>query len=169
MGNIVKVTGRVVSVGEKKTFANSDFAIREVVVDIGTAAWPSPVPFTFKKKYIDLGEGLKEGDIVTIGYALGGRAWVRDGVTRYFTEVAAITCERQGGAGATGADKAAAIDAYKAAHGCEFDKDDFISLCKATNGEKKSTEYTSADWQRVVEAVKNPPVSESVEADDIPF
>lgn len=75
------ISGKIIAVGETKTFA-SGFTVREAVVDNG-GQWPNPVPVRFTKERTALLDSVKPGDAVTVEYRLSGREY--NG--RYFSDV----------------------------------------------------------------------------------
>ena len=75
------ISGKVVAIGETKTFA-SGFTVREAVVDNG-GQWPNPVPVRFTKDRTGLLDNVKVGETVTVEYRLSGREY--NG--RYFSDV----------------------------------------------------------------------------------
>lgn len=83
MANYVNPTlsGKVIAVGEVKTFA-SGFSVRELVIDNG-GNWPNPIPVRFAKERTALLDNVKPDDHITIQYRLSGREY--NG--RYYSDV----------------------------------------------------------------------------------
>ena len=73
--NMVRLKGKVVDVGELKTFA-SGFECQDLVIDTTTnAEYPCPVPITFKKDKIDMIRNLMVDEQVDVRAWVRGREW----------------------------------------------------------------------------------------------
>ena len=96
-----EIKGRVLAVGETKTYGQNGFEKREVVVDCAPpqARWNNPLPFTLSKERCALGDDIAEGDEVSITFALNGRAWDGPNGTRYFIDLSVLAIEKAGGEG----------------------------------------------------------------------
>ena len=96
-----EIKGRVLSVGETKTYGNNGFEKREIVVDCAPpqARWNNPIPFTLSKERCSIGDGIAEGDEVSITFAVNGRAWEGPNGTRYFIDLNVLALEKAGGEG----------------------------------------------------------------------
>ena len=94
--------GKVLAVGETKAYGNNGYEKREVIVDVAPpqARWNNPLPFTLSKEKCALGDGLTEGDEVSVTFAINGRAWDGPNGTRYFTDLTVIALEKIGGSAA---------------------------------------------------------------------
>ncbi|MCQ2299932.1 MAG: DUF3127 domain-containing protein [Bacteroidales bacterium] len=94
-------SGTVKSVGQTQTFGSKGFQKRTLVLeDDGDSKYPNLVQFNLKKDKCELADGLKEGDHVSVKFALSGRAWDKDGVVRYFTDLDIFNIE--GGSSSSG-------------------------------------------------------------------
>lgn len=94
-----EIKGRVLAVGETKAYGNNGFEKREVIVDCAPpqARWNNPLPFTLSKERCALGDGIAEGDEVTIQFALNGREWNGPNGVRYFIDLSVLSLEKVGG------------------------------------------------------------------------
>ena len=68
-----EMTGKILSVGEVKTFKN-DFTKREFIIDNGNK-YQNTVKFELTKENCQLTNGLVEGDEVTVGFWINGTEW----------------------------------------------------------------------------------------------
>lgn len=91
------IAGRIVAIGDLKTFA-SGFSVRELVIDNG-GNWPNPIPVRFTKDRAALCEKVKVGDRVTVEYRLAGREY--NG--RYFSDVQGLSIIAENADGAKSA------------------------------------------------------------------
>ena len=151
----------------------SGFVKREIVVDTGYNR-PCPIKVTFKQDRSALAESVAEGDVVTVTYALDGRAWDGGNGVRYFVDVVGLELSVQDAAPAT---QKSAIDAWRKTHGADADNAGLIALCKARFPGKRSAEYTTEDWAAIVKAIKDEAEAAAQAAqaedegdpDDLPF
>ena len=152
----------------------SGFVKREIVVDTGYNR-PCPIKVTFKQDRSALAESVAEGDMVTVTYALDGRAWDGGNGVRYFVDVVGLEMAVQDAAPAT---QKTAIDAWRKTHGEDADNAGLIALCKARFPGKRSADYTADDWATIVKAIKDDAEAaaqaaqaeeEGGDVDDLPF
>ena len=101
-----EIKGRVLAVGETKAYGNNGYEKREVIVDCAPpqARWNNPLPFTLSKERCALGDGIAEGDEVTIQFALNGREWNGPNGVRYFIDLSVLSLEKVGGGADGGED-----------------------------------------------------------------
>lgn len=66
--------GIMKEVGEVKEFA-SGFKKRTIIVETGTAEYPSPIAMSLKKSHIDDANGFMDGDRVEVDFTVDGRRW----------------------------------------------------------------------------------------------
>ena len=98
--NEVTIKGEVKFVDEVREYGANGFRKQEVVVETGDGRWDNPIAVEFTKDNIEKSQGLKKGDRVTIEARVNGREWTgRDGVTKWFTSIAAYKVETEGGSG----------------------------------------------------------------------
>lgn len=86
-------TGVVEEVGETKTVGKNNFTKREIIVgrDVGdTSKWPNPVKFTFKKEGCSMLDGIRNGQRVTVVFAIDGRRWDGPKGTMHFVDLVGI-------------------------------------------------------------------------------
>lgn len=125
------------------------FVKREIVVDTGWGR-PCPIKVTFKQERSALAENVAEGDQVSVGYVLDGRAWDGGSGVRYFTDVVGLELDVANAAPAT---QKTALDTWRKIHGADADASEFVAFCKAKFPGKKSAAYTAADWAAVAKAI----------------
>lgn len=151
----------------------SGFVKREIVVDTGYNR-PCPIKVTFKQDRSALAESVAEGDVVTVTYALDGRAWDGGNGVRYFVDVVGLDLSVQDAAPAT---QKTALDAWRKTHGADADNAGLVALCKARFPGKRSADYTADDWATIVKAIKDDAeaaaqaahADEESDLDDLPF
>ena len=96
--NEVTIKGEVKFVDEVREYGANGFRKQEVVVETGDGKWDNPIAVEFTKDNIEKSQTLKKGDRVTIEARVNGREWQgRDGVTKWFTSIAAYKVETEGG------------------------------------------------------------------------
>ena len=96
--NEVTIKGEVKFVDEVREYGANGFRKQEVVVETGDGKWDNPIAVEFTKDNIEKSQTLKKGDRVTIEARVNGREWQgRDGVTKWFTSIAAYKVEAEGG------------------------------------------------------------------------
>lgn len=163
---LFEISGKVVAVNDAQTFA-SGFTKRDVIVNVSeNDSFESPVPFSFKKDRADLLTGVKVGDEVKVKFAVDGRKWDGANGTRYFVDLTGFGIEVTKAGAFTQAD---AVEAFKASHGGAFDKDAFVALCKELVPGKKSKEFTSEDWEKVVKGKNEADDVADSDPEDFPF
>lgn len=151
----------------------SGFVKREIVVDTGYNR-PCPIKVTFKQDRSALAESVAEGDVVTVAYALDGRAWDGGNGVRYFVDVVGLGLSVQDAAPAT---QKTALDAWRSTHGADADNAGLVALCKARFPGKRSADYSADDWATIVKAIKDEAEAaaqaaqseEESDPDDLPF
>ena len=84
-------TGTVKTIKPIQTFA-SGFQKQEVVVTDDDPRFPNEVAFQFHKQKTALVATIREGDVVTVSFAIGGREW--NG--RHFIDLVAQQVYREG-------------------------------------------------------------------------
>ena len=98
------LTGRVLSVGQTvkiPTKNGSDFVKRELILDASRydeftgEKKPNYPLFQFTQKRCEELDGLSVGDFVEVSFILSGRAYQKDGATRYITDVVGYKVERR--------------------------------------------------------------------------
>ena len=92
-----EATGKVLVVGETKSYGNNGYEKREVVVDVAPpqARWNNPLPFTLSKEKCAWADGIAVDDEVRVVFAINGRAWDGPNGTRYFTDLTVLELERR--------------------------------------------------------------------------
>ena len=89
---------------EVREYGANGFRKQEVVVETGDGKWDNPIAVEFTKDNIEKSQTLKKGDRVTIEARVNGREWQgRDGVTKWFTSIAAYKVQTEGDSGAPSA------------------------------------------------------------------
>ena len=104
--NTYNYKGVVEEIGETKSFGQSGFTKREIVVgnDIdSTSQYPNPVAFTCKKERCALCDTVKKGDRVSVQFTIDGRRWDGPNGVRYFTDLTVWKIEKVEDAGAAAA------------------------------------------------------------------
>lgn len=93
-----EATGKVLVVGETKSYGNNGYEKREVVVDVAPqqARWNNPLPFTLSKEKCAWADGIAVDDEVRVVFAINGRAWDGPNGTRYFTDLTVLELEKVG-------------------------------------------------------------------------
>ncbi len=84
----VQVTGKVLVIGEDQSFGDGGFHKRELVIETDER-YPQTLAVEFTNDDADKPTQVSVGDVVTINVNIRGRAWERDGNTRYFTSLSA--------------------------------------------------------------------------------
>ena len=116
--NEVTIKGEIKFVDEVREYGANGFRKQEVVVETGDGKWDNPIAVEFTKDNIEKSQTLKKGDRVTIEARVNGREWQgRDGVTKWFTSIAAYKVETEGG----GADAAPAVPVQADPDSSSFD------------------------------------------------
>ena len=116
--NEVTIKGEIKFVDEVREYGANGFRKQEVVVETGDGKWDNPIAVEFTKDNIEKSQTLKKGDRVTIEAWVNGREWQgRDGVTKWFTSIAAYKVETEGG----GADAAPAAPVQADPDSSSFD------------------------------------------------
>lgn len=70
------ITGTVCEIGEVKTFPNSSFTKRDLVVSVMDGEYEQLIPTELHKDRTDLADSLNVGDEVTVHYNMRGRKWI---------------------------------------------------------------------------------------------
>ena len=166
-----QVSGRVVEIGDVKTFA-SGFTKREVVIETSqNEKYSSPVQVTFKKDDCERVATLGVGDGVQIEGFVEGRMWAKDdGTVKYFIDLAAKSVMLTGKAEKpTTAKSWKELVALGEAYGESEDK--VKERAKALG--KAFKEMTEDDWQalaaKIVEGNGGSQGEVPADDEDIPF
>ena len=177
-----KLKGRLVQIGETRSFASGFTARRFVVDNSEKHNVKSPIEMMLKKENCAKIEGYNPGELVEVTFSLDGRQWDGPNGTRYYTDHTAWKIERTGGNAAAnaeseqsatsatpGASMQTAVETWKKYHG--EDKAGFAEFCKAQKPGKPSKQYTSTDWGEIVAKLNED--AKAAEAgddfDDMPF
>ena len=185
-----EATGKVLVVGETKSYGNNGYEKREVVVDVAPpqARWNNPLPFTLSKEKCAWADGIAVDDEVRVVFAINGRAWDGPNGTRYFTDLAVLELEK---VGSTGVGVTVSADAYPhTAQGawaawCKTrdakDAAGFAAFIGETcpvvastakaKGMKFSQVANEEDWARIIDALTGAGADETPADDpsDLPF
>ena len=106
MAQVYEYTGVVEEVFETRTFGESGFQKREIIVgnDIDDQSkYPNPKKFTFKKDKCQLLDMFRKGQRVKVKFALDGRRWDGPRGTQYFVDLTGISIfKADGDSGASG-------------------------------------------------------------------
>ena len=97
--NEVTIKGEVKFVDEVREYGANGFRKQEVVVETGDGRWDNPIAVEFTKDNIEKSQGSKRAT-GSPSKPVNGREWTgRDGVTKWFTSIAAYKVETEGGSG----------------------------------------------------------------------
>lgn len=185
-----EATGKVLVVGETKSYGNNGYEKREVVVDVAPpqARWNNPLPFTLSKEKCAWADGIAVDDEVRVVFAINGRAWDGPNGTRYFTDLTVLELEK---VGSTSVGVTVSADAYPhTARGawaawCKTrdakDAAGFAAFIGETcpvvastakaKGMKFSQVANEEDWARIIDALTGAGADETPADDpsDLPF
>ena len=90
-----KTTGRIVAIFPTAYFGKSRFATRNFVIEI-EGQYPQQVQFQTVQAYCDQLDLYAVDQQVEVSFDLRGRAYVNDGVTKYFTTLNAWRIKKVG-------------------------------------------------------------------------
>lgn len=184
-----EATGKVLVVGETKSYGNNGYEKREVVVDVAPpqARWNNPLPFTLSKEKCAWADGIAVDDEVRVVFAINGRAWDGPNGTRYFTDLTVLELEKVGsvanadGAGETYPHTAQGAwaawcktrDAKDAAGFATFigETCPVVASTAKAKGMKFSQVANEEDWARIIDALTGAGADETPADDlsDLPF
>ena len=101
---LYEFTGKVVSIGQTKSFGSSNFTKREIVVEQTDSKYPNVVCFTAKKDKCSILDGVPVGVTAKVKFSIDGRKWDGPNGVRYFTDLTlhSIDCSAADGGGAGG-------------------------------------------------------------------
>ena len=185
-----EATGKVLVVGETKSYGNNGYEKREVVVDVAPpqARWNNPLPFTLSKEKCAWADGIAVDDEVRVVFAINGRAWDGPNGTRYFTDLTVLELEKVGSA-STGVTVSADAyphtaqgawaawcktrDAKDAAGFATFigETCPVVASTAKAKGMKFSQVANEEDWARIIDALTGAGADETPADDpsDLPF
>lgn len=156
-----EIKGKVLAIMPEWRNAAGTFWKQEIVVETGFR-FPNPVKVSFQKEATSKLEGVSEGDVVIVPYALNGREWDGPNGRQYFVDVVGLDLQKfsaGGGSGGAAAAKpvvgctaATAIETWTKYHG--EDKAGFAEYCKRMKPGKASKAYTIGDWADIVNAIE---------------
>lgn len=184
-----EATGKVLVVGETKSYGNNGYEKREVVVDVAPpqARWNNPLPFTLSKEKCAWADGIAVDDEVRVVFAINGRAWDGPNGTRYFTDLTVLELEKVGsaanadGAGETYPHTAQGAwaawcktrDAKDAAGFAAFigETCPVVASTAKAKGMKFSQVANEEDWARIIDALTGAGADETPadDPDNLPF
>lgn len=100
-----KVRGVVELIEETKSYGQSGFQKRLVVLEQEDGRFSNYIPLEFIQANCELADGLNVGDDVEVTYRLTGRKWQRDAKseTKYFLNAEALSFSVVKAAGGSGA------------------------------------------------------------------
>lgn len=87
----MEVAGKIIKVGETKSYGDKGFKKRELVVnealEINGKQYDNPLTIEFTQDKTQLLDKFKVGQSVSVAINLRGREYTKDGETRYFNSI----------------------------------------------------------------------------------
>jgi len=120
------VRGKIHVIEDTKTFGQSGFRKRLVVLEQDTGRFTNYIPVDFVHEGCDSVDELNVGDEVEIIYRLSGRKWQRDAESdvKYFLNAEALTFKvLQAASGGRGGDDGPPVDDFDGAPPSEGDEE----------------------------------------------
>ena len=92
--NNFEISGKVLVVGQPEEYTTNSGnrkSYRKLVLEVFLGKYSNPVEFEFDLSSMGQLANIKEGEWVTINYALSGNSSTRDGRTRYWNKIIGLS------------------------------------------------------------------------------